>query len=184
MVSMAVDRDDFTRRWEGRRAIRCFGLTPKGGWEKFTWPRTPSCIAGSRSRRFSQAREKPGQSRSVHRRGRDYRQSGASRGRSGVRVGNVSRRPAVLHDAVYQGRRPGDGDPAVSFGIAPSFTGLEFRWLLRKLIDVCNTVAYAHSRGVLHRDLKPGNIMIGPFGETLVMDWGVAKLIGRERRRR
>ena len=65
--------------------------------------------------------------------------------------------------------------------VAPSFTGLEFRWLLRKLIDVCNTVAYAHSRGVLHRDLKPGNIMIGPFGETLVMDWGVAKLIGRKR---
>ena len=64
-------------------------------------------------------------------------------------------------------------------GPQPNFTGLEFRWLFRKLIDVCNTVAYAHSRGVLHRDLKPGNIMIGPFGETLVMDWGVAKLIGR-----
>ena len=64
-------------------------------------------------------------------------------------------------------------------GIRPSFTGLEFRWLLRKLVDVCNTVAYAHSRGVLHRDLKPGNIMIGPFGETLVMDWGVAKVLGR-----
>jgi eukaryotic-like serine/threonine-protein kinase len=61
----------------------------------------------------------------------------------------------------------------------PNFTGLEFRWLLRKLIDVCNTVAYAHSRGVLHRDLKPANIMIGPFGETLVMDWGVAKLMAR-----
>jgi eukaryotic-like serine/threonine-protein kinase len=64
-------------------------------------------------------------------------------------------------------------------GIMPSFRGLEFRTLLRKLVDVCNTVAYAHSRGVLHRDLKPGNIMIGPFGETLVMDWGIAKLIGR-----
>ena len=60
-----------------------------------------------------------------------------------------------------------------------NFTGLEFRWLLRKLVDVCNTVAYAHSRGVLHRDLKPANIMIGPFGETLVMDWGVAKLLGK-----
>lgn len=60
-----------------------------------------------------------------------------------------------------------------------NYAGLEFRWLLRKLVDVCNTVAYAHSRGVLHRDLKPGNIMIGPFGETLVMDWGVAKLFGR-----
>ena len=64
-------------------------------------------------------------------------------------------------------------------GGRPNFTGLEFRWLLGKFIDVCNTVAYAHSRGVLHRDLKPGNIMIGPFGETMVMDWGVAKLVGQ-----
>jgi serine/threonine protein kinase len=64
-------------------------------------------------------------------------------------------------------------------GSAPNFTGLEFRWLLRKFMDVCNTVAYAHSRGVLHRDLKPSNIMIGPFGETLVMDWGVAKLLAQ-----
>ncbi len=45
-------------------------------------------------------------------------------------------------------------------------------------MDVCNPIAYAHSRGVLHRDLKPSNIMLGPFGETLVMDWGVAKLVG------
>jgi serine/threonine protein kinase len=60
-----------------------------------------------------------------------------------------------------------------------SFAGLEFRWLLRRFIDVCNTIAYAHSRGVFHRDLKPSNIMLGPFGETLVMDWGVAKVAGR-----
>ena len=65
-------------------------------------------------------------------------------------------------------------------GPSPSFHGLEFRWLLRKLIEVCNTVAYAHSRGVIHRDLKPANIMIGPFGETLVLDWGVAKLVCQE----
>lgn len=49
------------------------------------------------------------------------------------------------------------------------------RNLLRRLIDVCNTVAYAHSQGVCHRDLKPANILIGPFGETLVVDWGLAK---------
>ncbi len=61
----------------------------------------------------------------------------------------------------------------------PNLTGLEFRWLLRRFLDVCNTIAYAHSRGVLHRDLKPGNIMLGQFGETLVLDWGVAKLIGQ-----
>jgi serine/threonine-protein kinase len=55
---------------------------------------------------------------------------------------------------------------------------LEMRGLLGRFIDVCNAVAYAHSRGVLHRDLKPGNIMIGKYGETLVVDWGLAKLLG------
>jgi tetratricopeptide (TPR) repeat protein len=64
-------------------------------------------------------------------------------------------------------------------GAAPDFTGLEFRWLLRRFLDVCNTIAYAHSRGILHRDLKPSNIRLGPYGETLVMDWGVAKPVGR-----
>ncbi|SIO59326.1 WD40 repeat [Singulisphaera sp. GP187] len=52
---------------------------------------------------------------------------------------------------------------------------LAFRRLLRSVIDICNAVAYAHSRGVVHRDLKPDNIMLGPFGETLVVDWGIAK---------
>jgi WD40 repeat protein/serine/threonine protein kinase len=52
---------------------------------------------------------------------------------------------------------------------------LAFRRLLKSIIDACNAVAYAHSRGVVHRDLKPENIMLGRFGETLVVDWGVAK---------
>jgi serine/threonine protein kinase len=57
---------------------------------------------------------------------------------------------------------------------------VQFRQLLRRFIDVCNAIAYAHSRGVLHRDLKPGNIMLGKYGETLVVDWGLAKVGIRE----
>ncbi len=49
-----------------------------------------------------------------------------------------------------------------------------FRRLLEKFIDVCEAMHYAHSRGVLHRDLKPGNVMLGRYGEVLVVDWGLA----------
>jgi serine/threonine protein kinase len=56
---------------------------------------------------------------------------------------------------------------------------LAFWQLLRRFVDVCNAIAYAHSRGVLHRDLKPGNVMLGPYGETLVVDWGLAKAVGK-----
>jgi serine/threonine protein kinase len=48
---------------------------------------------------------------------------------------------------------------------------------LRLFSRICDAVAFAHARGVLHRDLKPANIMVGPFGEVLVMDWGLAKIL-------
>lgn len=48
---------------------------------------------------------------------------------------------------------------------------------LRVFQRICEAVAFAHARGILHRDLKPENIMIGPFGEVLVMDWGIAKIL-------
>ena len=58
-------------------------------------------------------------------------------------------------------------------------TALELRRLLRHFVDVCNAVACVHHRGVIHRDLKPDNVMIGPYGETFVLDWGLAKIVGR-----
>ncbi len=56
---------------------------------------------------------------------------------------------------------------------------LELRKLLRRFMDVCNAIDYAHSRGVIHRDIKPANIIVGKHGETLVVDWGLAKPTGR-----
>lgn len=56
---------------------------------------------------------------------------------------------------------------------------IELRKLLRCFLDVCNALDYAHSRGVIHRDLKPANIMLGKHGETLVVDWGLAKSVSQ-----
>jgi serine/threonine-protein kinase len=67
-----------------------------------------------------------------------------------------------FHAADQPGREPGERRVAL-------------RQLLSRFVAVCNTIAYAHSQGIVHRDIKPDNIVLGPFGETLVIDWGLAK---------
>jgi PAS domain S-box-containing protein len=69
--------------------------------------------------------------------------------------------------AYHEQRRSGHDDPVA----LPA--------LLNAFVTVCNTVAYAHARGVIHRDLKGGNVILGDFGEVVVLDWGLAKIVGR-----
>jgi serine/threonine-protein kinase len=67
----------------------------------------------------------------------------------------------------------------VSLAHDPGRRTLELRKLLRRFVDVCNAIQYAHARGVLHRDIKPSNVIVGAHGDTLVVDWGLAKPTAR-----
>ena len=71
---------------------------------------------------------------------------------------------------------------AATFQWNPGANGWTFKRVLASFLSVCRAMAYAHERGVVHRDLKPDNVMVGRHGETYVLDWGLAKVIGRPER--
>lgn len=75
-------------------------------------------------------------------------------------------RGRTLDEALEEYHRQGPTDPGER--------AVAFRSLLASFISVCHTLSYAHNRGILHRDVKPQNIMLGRYGETLVVDWGLA----------
>ena len=80
-----------------------------------------------------------------------------------------------LLEAVRRFHRKDDSGRSMATSTQDFASSLPFRDMVKRLIDVCNAIQYAHDRGVLHRDLKPDNIMLGQYGETLVVDWGLAK---------
>jgi serine/threonine-protein kinase len=81
----------------------------------------------------------------------------------------------TLKDMIKRLRKPDEIDPQDPG--APAFGRTR---LLQIFQQVCMAIGFAHSRGVVHRDIKPSNVMLGDFGETLVLDWGVAKVLGRK----
>ena len=60
------------------------------------------------------------------------------------------------------------------------YSSMGFRRILGTFVEVCHAIEYAHTKGIVHRDIKPANIIVGENGETMVVDWGMAKKIGSE----
>jgi len=105
-----------------------------------------------------------------------------------AQIGGQLQHPGVV--PVYELGTLGDGRPYIAMKLIKGRTLAELlkergtpaddrSRLIGIFESVCQTMAYAHARGVIHRDLKPSNIMVGSFGEVQVMDWGLAKVLAR-----
>src|SRR6202022_2603067 len=100
-------------------------------------------------------------------------------GRGGQAVVWLAHDAHVGRQIAFQQMLPGREAHGTLSGAAVRFLReARLTGLLAHFVDVCQAVAYAHGRGVLHRDLKPANVMVGEFGETVVLDWGLAKVRG------
>ena len=122
----------------------------------------PACTAEAVSaRRRPETRDRSGKAKEASRKGaKAQRAEAGSPGSAGILPASSS------------GEARSDG-PTVPRSDSPAL-----RDLLNIFLKVCDGIAFAHSKGVIHRDLKPDNIMVGEFGEVQIMDWGLAKVVG------
>ncbi len=180
-----ADRVDAHRRagwprWAGTPgAIRCWARSPAAAWASCSRPATPTWAATWPLKvLLDQHRD----DQDVVRRFVEEAQIGGQLQHPGIvpvhELG--ARRPAAVlrHEA---GQGP---DPGRALGRTAAVRAADLPRFLAIFESICQTVAYAHARGVIHRDLKPANVMVGSFGEVQVMDWGLAKVLPRGRRRR
>ena len=166
----------------GREHYTLTRLYAKGGIGQVWIAATPTWVAKSHSRSFARARRSPP---ALARFVEEAKITGQLQHPSIVPVyefvPSTGDAPAFYTMRFIKGRTLADAVHVYHRERAAGTTdSLMLRALLGNFVAVCNSVAYAHSRRVLHRDLKPQNIVLGDFGEVIVLDWGLAKLTGQK----